>query len=134
MACRNPHVLPEPQVLGGGGAAAYGSAPAAWDEWDEIDPNPNKPMPFAWDEPQLEHTIKVSHDNAQIAVAGAVSCSVHVRASIIVYCACMACTRCVVGAWRHGPQSWALRPGFLAFHGWHRAPSMPNLLSPLPTP
>ena len=31
----------------------------SWDEWDEILPNAGEPMPFAWDEPTFDHTIKV---------------------------------------------------------------------------
>jgi hypothetical protein len=30
-----------------------------WDEWDEVLPSGSSSMPFAWDEPTLDHTIKV---------------------------------------------------------------------------
>lgn len=41
------------------GSTSHPLATDPWRGWDEVAPNANVPMPFAWDEPSQDHKVKV---------------------------------------------------------------------------
>lgn len=46
------------------GLTGYGM----WDGWDEVRPNAGQPMPFAWDEPNGQHVVRVLAHAATVDV------------------------------------------------------------------